>query len=57
VTGIERIQCAVAHRESDVVPYDPYGSPGHALRTRVAQTDQETMEKARTDFKSVKQNT
>ncbi len=31
MTGIERIQCAIAHRESDVIPYDPYVSPGHAL--------------------------
>jgi hypothetical protein len=31
MTGKERIQAAIAHRESDVVPFDPYVSPGHAL--------------------------
>ena len=31
MTGLERIRAAVAHRESDVVPWHPYVSPGHAL--------------------------
>ena len=31
MTGKQRIALAVAHKPSDVVPYDPYVSPGHAL--------------------------
>ena len=32
MTGKERVRNAIAHIESDVVPFDPYVSPGHAVR-------------------------
>ena len=31
MTGLERVRAAVAHRESDVVPFHPYVSLGYAL--------------------------
>lgn len=38
MTGKERIQYAIAHKESDIVPFDPYVSMGHALHLLGRQT-------------------
>ena len=31
MTGKERVYCAIKHQESDVVPFEAYLSPGHAI--------------------------
>lgn len=39
MTGLERIRAAVAHESSDMVPWHPYVSPGHALHLMGKTTD------------------
>lgn len=40
MTGKERIKKAVCHENTDIIPYDPYVSPGHAIHLLGYQTHQ-----------------